>query len=176
MHGGALCPRLAVRYGRFLGVVHYGGEKGVAGEFRWHFFGAAVKAWRGTASGARVLKNGQGRRNFFSAAIIAGSVAHQPFILKLSNFGFLLKCSASQSPNSRSFDSVFSAQTALNPLSTVLFFPVEHFLQRCPRMAQPAHPLQGPGGWKPNTVGLLASRLLLSIKPGTIPGAGFYEY
>jgi hypothetical protein len=26
---------------------------------------------------------GQGRRDFFSAAIIAGSVAHQPFISKL---------------------------------------------------------------------------------------------
>lgn len=111
----------------------------------------------------------------YGAAIIASSVAHQPFISKPFSFGFLLKCSASQSPNSRSFDSVFSAQTALNPLSTVLSFMSSTF-------SNGAHVWLNPHiafkAWRVETEYPLAcsQAAYLSIKPGTIPGAGFYEY
>lgn len=77
--------------------------------------------------------------------------------------GFLLKCSASQSPNSRSFDSVFSAQTALNPLSTVLSFLSSTFSNGAHAWLNPHIPFKGLAGGNRIAVGLLASRLLLSL-------------
>lgn len=73
------------------------------------------------------------------AVTIRPSVTHQPFSTKSFPLASFSNAALLRARKSQKFDTAFSASTALNPLSTVLF-PSEHFSRRCPLKAHPPGP------------------------------------